>query len=274
MAALDLVWLASSFERAQAEAMVELSTVSHPIAGGWMTFGGAGAFVNKACGLGLAGAVPEDTARLISAFFKSRGVTPQVEVCPFIHPSLQKALDGAGFQLQEREHVLVAELDEEDASSGRPDGAPEGLVVERISSTDGPALESYVHISTSGFVKEGETLPAGFLAASLKAPHLVGYDAYVARLFGQLVGAGGCATRRRLTALFGTSLLPAFRRRGIHQALIAARLERARALGSALATIVSHPGQPNERNAARLGFRLAYARAVYVQPPSGGPVAP
>jgi len=69
-------------------------------------------------------------------------------------------------------------------------------------------------------------------------------------------------------------VLPAFRRRGIHQALIAARLERARALGSALATIVSHPGQPTERNAARLGFRMAYARTVHVQPPSGAPVAP
>jgi len=215
-AAVDVASLASSFERAQAEAMVELSTVARPVADGWMTFGGAGAFVNKACGLGLSGEVPEDTARLISAFFQGRGVTPQVEVCPFVHPSLLKALDGAGFHLRELEHVLVAELEEADASRPRgqppgPEGLPEGLVVERISSTDARAVEAYVHVSASGFVKEGETLPAAFLAASLKAPHLVGYDCYLARLDGQVVGAGGCATRRRLTAPLrdvGASRLP------------------------------------------------------------------
>ena len=66
-------------------------------------------------------------------------------------------------------------------------------------------------------------------------------------------------------SLFGTSVLPAFRRRGIQQALIAARLGRALSLEAELASITSHPGIPTERNAARLGFQLAFARSVLVK---------
>ena len=66
-------------------------------------------------------------------------------------------------------------------------------------------------------------------------------------------------------SLFGASVRPAFRRRGIQQALIAARLDRARSLGAELASVTSHPGIPTERNAARFGFQLAYVRAVLVK---------
>ena len=66
-------------------------------------------------------------------------------------------------------------------------------------------------------------------------------------------------------SLFGASVLPAFRRRGIQQALISARLQTALSLGADLASITSHPGIPTERNAARLGFQLAYVRAVMVK---------
>jgi GNAT superfamily N-acetyltransferase len=66
-------------------------------------------------------------------------------------------------------------------------------------------------------------------------------------------------------SLFGTSVLPAFRRRGIQQALIAARLGRALSLRADLASITSHPGIPTERNAARLGFQLAFVRSVLVK---------
>jgi hypothetical protein len=46
---------------------------------------------------------------------------------------------------------------------------------------------------------------------------------------------------------------------------MAVRLERALALGSDLADITSHPGIPTERNAGRLGFRLAFVRPVLVR---------
>ena len=91
------------------------------------------------------------------------------------------------------------------------------------------------------------------------------HDSFLAWVGGEVAGAGGCGTRAGVTSLFGTSVLARFRRRGIQQALIAVRLERALALGSDLADITSHPGIPTERNAGRLGFRLAYVRPVLVK---------
>jgi GNAT superfamily N-acetyltransferase len=58
---------------------------------------------------------------------------------------------------------------------------------------------------------------------------------------------------------------PAYRRRGIQQALIVARLERGRERGSRQAFIISGPGIPTERNATRLGFGMAYTRVVLVK---------
>jgi GNAT superfamily N-acetyltransferase len=68
-----------------------------------------------------------------------------------------------------------------------------------------------------------------------------------------------------VTSLLGTSVLPRFRRRGIQQALMAVRLERALELGSDLSDITSRPGIPTERNAGRLGFQLAFVRPVLVR---------
>ena len=82
---------------------------------------------------------------------------------------------------------------------------------------------------------------------------------------GQAAGAAGSSYRAGVMSLFGTSVLPAFRRRGIQQALIAARLGRALSLRADLASITSHPGIPTERNAARLGFQLAFVRSVLVK---------
>ena len=83
--------------------MVELADEARPVAGGWLTFGGPGAFVNKACGLGLDGPVTGVVAEEVLSF---RGAEPRVEICPFVHPSLLRVLADAGFELQEFENVL------------------------------------------------------------------------------------------------------------------------------------------------------------------------
>jgi GNAT superfamily N-acetyltransferase len=64
-------------------------------------------------------------------------------------------------------------------------------------------------------------------------------------------------------------VLPEFRRRGIQQALIAARLNYAAARGARLATIGSKPGAGTERNVRRMGFATAYTKPVMVRPGPG-----
>jgi GNAT superfamily N-acetyltransferase len=270
MLAEDTLSLATRLERGQAAAMGELAAEARPVAGGWVTCSGPGAFVNKACGLGLQGSVPSGSVEEVVAFFESQGVEPLVELCPYAHPSLLAALAGAGFQLREFENVLFRPLlAGEDFRRMLPQGWPSGLDVSRVDPTDNSAVEDYVRLSMEGFFSEGRQMSAGFRASALKAPRLPHYDSFVARLDGRAVGAGGCCLREGVVVLFGTSVRPEFQKRGIHQALIATRLGRGAEVGSTGATIVSQPNATTERNATRLGFRLAYPRAILVRPGPG-----
>jgi hypothetical protein len=132
------------------------------------------------------------------------------------------------------------------------DFASLATTLERIDAVDRAAVEASVDVATSGFFADGQPLSEGFWASALRAPRLPQGDSFVARLDGRRVGAGDC--------------------QGVQQALSVARLPRARAPGSTLASIVAHPGVLTERNAARLGFRTAFVRAILVRP--GGRLAP
>jgi ribosomal protein S18 acetylase RimI-like enzyme len=269
----EFIRLASLIERQEARAMVELAAEARPVAGGWMTFGGPGAYVNKACALGLDGPVAASEVDALVDFFGARGVLPRVELCPFADRSLLHALAGRGFGLLEFRNVLFRRLiEDEDPRRLLPGGWPTGLEVERIDPASDAQVDTFVRVSGSGFTAEGEPISAVFSGLGVRAARLPGYDAFLARLDGEVAGAAGCATRDGVTALFGASVLPAFRRRGLQQALLVARLERGRERGSTLATVVASPGLTTERNASRLRFRMAYARAVLEGPGGAAPV--
>ena len=122
----------------------------------------------------------------------------------------------------------------------------------------------------SGFLPEGAPLPEVDLALFRRGAMLPMFDGLVARVGGEVVGGAGSDSSHGITSLFGTSVLPAYRRRGIQQALIQARLLHGRGRGCPLATIQSRPGSATERNAARLGFHVAYTRLVLCRPAGAG----
>lgn len=263
---LDFADIARRFESRQATAMRSLARDAEPLAEGWMAFAGVGSYFNKACGFGQ-GASPTDADldRLVH-FFVSRGVEPKVELSPFVSPKLLARLAERGFVLSELENVLARRLPpDEELRVALPLGGPAGVDLEHVNLADDVAVHEYVKVAGSGFLPEGEPMPEVYFEAGLKATRMPGYDGFVARAGMEVVGAGGCESGGGLTILFGTSVKPAFRRRGIQQALIGARLRRAREQGSDLAIIVSGPGIPTERNAARLGFAMAYTRVVLVK---------
>jgi GNAT superfamily N-acetyltransferase len=102
--------------------------------------------------------------------------------------------------------------------------------------------------------------------------------ALIARVDGVPAGAAMVAIAPdnaavRGAGLFGTSVLPEFRCRGIQQLLMFERLRLARERGAAIATIASIPGIPTERNAARLGFVLSYVEANMIKPGAPAPAS-
>lgn len=263
---MDLRATACRLEAIQAEVVRSLAAESEPVAGGWMAANGPGSYLNKTAGLGFDAEPSDEDVLRIERFFSSRGIEPKVELTPFAPPAFLRRLAERGFVLQEFENTLVLPLTGiEDPRALLPGGWPEGVRIERIDPRDESRVDTFVRTSASGFVPEGEDLPDEFLRTGIRGARTPEHDSFIAYLGGEVAGAGGCGTRAGVTSLFGTSVLPRFRRRGIQQALMVARLERALALGSDLADITSHPGIPTERNAARLGFRLAYVRAVLVK---------
>lgn len=222
--------------------------------------------MNKACGFGLERPLTDAELDGLVAFFAQRGVEPKVELSPFVPQALLAGLAARGFVLREFENVLAQPLSPGDQPlNPLPGGWPAEVTIDRVNPSDEAAVREFIEVSNSGFLPEGAPVPEVFMESGLKALRAPTYDSYVARVGREVVGAGGCESSDGSTALFGTSVKPAYRKRGIQQALIAKRLERAREKGSRLAFIISGPGIPTERNAARLGFHMAYTRAVLVK---------
>ena len=234
-----------------------------PIAGGVMCYDGPKSWANQAMGLGMEGPVSYgDLDRLVD-FYCSRGVEPQIEVCCFADESLVTGLAARGFKLREFENVLARFIKpKENLRACLPHGWPEGLEIIRVDPTDDKQIQNYLEVTMRGFIKEGEPIPETWFKSGKRGIKQPLCDSMLAVIDDQIVGGGGVETAEHCAAIFGASVVPRYRKRGIQAALIVSRLEQARKRGASLACIHSKPGIPTERNAARIGFFMAYCKAI------------
>ena len=84
--------------------------------------------------------------------------------------------------------------------------------------------------------------------------------AWLAQVDGVPAAGAGLNTRNKLALLFADSTLEKYRGRGLHLALIRARLQHAAELGCDLATASTAPGSTSQRNYERAGFRVIYTK--------------
>lgn len=265
----DLATIARLEEERQAVATGEVAREAEPVGGGTMAFDGEGSWANQAAGVGLDGPVSEADLDRLVAFYVERGHEPKIEVASVAHPSLHAGLEVRGFVLREWAHVFVRVLRRDDDFT-RPAGAvPRGLTLERVDVSDGAAAREWVELSMGGFHGPDRPMTEDDLELGLRTARHPRTTCFVARLHGIAAGAAGVEVRGATSALFATSVVSELRRRGIQRALIACRLEHARAQGARIACIQSRPGAATERNAMRLGFFLAYAKAVLGMPGEG-----
>lgn len=238
------------------------------IGGGWAARDIPGTWANSSAGLGLAGPVSAEEIERLVAWYRDVGVEPRVEVCPYAHESLVRELARAGFVVQSFEHALFRELGD-DGAIEPVHAAPPDLEIRVVDPTDRAATQDFAHTVVNGFAtpeKPPREIDVDLAARCAVHPRSVNI---VARLGGRSVGAGSLEIHGHLVALYGLSVLPEHRRRGIQQAMIAARLTLARDRGCTLATITGPPGAGTERNVRRMGFQIAYTRAILVRPGPG-----
>ncbi len=166
----------------------------------------------------------------------------------------------------------------ESVLAARPDevlDAPpvHGLRIRRVEPREAPAWERTV---VDGFGFEGAVADAWNAAAPALArdPRM---HLFLAEVEGVPAGAGGLFVHRGVGGLGPGAVLPAFRGRGVHAALIAERTRSAAALGCDLVAASARLDGPSERNMARMGLRRVWTRHLYRRdlpgPEAGGETA-
>lgn len=249
----------ASLTAAVVRAMPDAGAQLIEIAGGVAAWARAGSPMNKAIGFGFRGPVGGRDVEVIAGVFRSVGEPARLELSTLVDPSILTAFTSRGFALQSFEHVLGLPLQRIEGGTGE-------IVVERVAPAESRdwgevAVEGFLHPDGTGTGEEEfprqalETVMHDFA----RAPAMRGY---VARIDGVAAGAASCHFSDGLAQLCGAATLPAFRRRGVQRALLAARLADARAAGCDLAVVTTAPGSQSQANVQRQGFTLLYARAI------------
>jgi ribosomal protein S18 acetylase RimI-like enzyme len=91
--------------------------------------------------------------------------------------------------------------------------------------------------------------------------------AFVASVEGRLVacGTGLVIPEHGVFALCGAGTLAEFRGRGLQTALLRVRIAAAVGAGCEYAVVVTQGGTTSQRNAERMGFRLAYSKVTVIK---------
>lgn len=243
---------------------------SEDIAGGWMSYGGKGSWMNQAVGLGLNGPVdPTEVDRLIE-FYASRGIEPKIELCPFADATLVSALSDRGFRIREFENVMFRrQKNDEDLRALHAHELPTDLEIVVVDPNDPEQIGAFIDVSTSGFRPLGSPVSPALRHAMRSLATQPRCISLMALVNGHPVAGSGVDVGEKVGCLMGTSVLPEWRKRGIQAALMIHRLEMLRDRDVLLACIHSLPGIPTERNATRLGFAMAYTKAIMVRPAKG-----
>jgi GNAT superfamily N-acetyltransferase len=220
--------------------------------------------MNKVIGVGLDGPIDEGALADIERQLRSRGEPVRVELSTLALPESAAQLTARGYRLLGFENVLVRSL------ATAPTAPVAEVRIERVSTATVNAWRQTTVIAVASSDETGvapDQLSLAEIAAAIEdVLEARDFERYLAFLNGELAGTASLHMHGAVAQLTGSSTLPAQRRRGVQAALIAARLEEARARGADLAVITTAPGSQSQANVMKHGFALAYARAILVLP--------
>jgi ribosomal protein S18 acetylase RimI-like enzyme len=255
-AEIDFCALAAGAGRSDGVASLE-------VAGGRALCSFAGSPLNKVLGLGLGAAVDDADLDAIEAFYDERGIPTQIELCPLAVPGLAARLTKRGYQLQAFENQLARSL--ADVAS-----LPEPQL--RVTRTTPDLDDLWLGIAASGFAApDGPGAPAVWAPPDLldNIRKVMGgfihpdFERLLVWIDGAPAGAANAYVIDGVLGIAGTATLPAFRRRGIQQAVVTHVLRHGAGRAD-VATATTEPGSISQRNFERAGFQVVYTRAIFV----------
>jgi GNAT superfamily N-acetyltransferase len=211
--------------------------------------------VNRGVGMGVSGPVTEAELEQMEAFYAESGLPAEIEVCPLVDPSLVKLLAQREYTLARFYNAYARSL-QLDATF--PVSSPD-IHVRQAEVSERDLWARTVAISES----DNDPI-AIFAQAIFTAPQIT---CFIAEIGGEVAGGAALSIEHNIAAFSFMGTAPAFRRRGVQQALLAARLAFAAAQGCDLALCHTNPGNQSQRNVQRLGFSLLYTKVIMRRTP-------
>jgi GNAT superfamily N-acetyltransferase len=236
----------------------EIGAAEEEICGGHMIFAGLGSPIGRATGVGLDRPFTSDDLDRVEQFYRAHKAPAQVDLCSMHRPEVFELFKERGYAIAELNNVLYRKLD---AQENFPPPPP-GCEIRRSLREEA---------DRAGAIVEGAFFPDGAPEAyqGLVAPfyQMERALAFVASVDGKLVacGTGLVIPEHSVFALCGAGTLAEFRGRGLQTALLLARMAAAVDAGCEYAVVVTNGGTPSQRNAERLGFRVAYSKATVIK---------
>lgn len=178
-------------------------------------------------------------------YYRGRTKVWEATISPFAGVDVVHQVIGMGAKLQQYENVTYRMLEE------LPE-KPEADIREMMSPDE---RELWGKIANQGFfggLENEMTEQLGFIMANM--PNTVRYMAFVD---GEPAGTASSFVSDGCVGFGGGAVLPQFRSKGLHAAMIAHRLNAAPE-DCDLAILEATPGSTSQRNAERLGFRVAF----------------
>jgi ribosomal protein S18 acetylase RimI-like enzyme len=236
----------------------DIGAVEEEICGGHMIFAGLGSPIGRATGAGLDRLFTAEDLDRVETFYRACKAPSQVDLTPMHEPSVFEMFKERRYGIAELNNVLFRKLE---VGEKFPD-PPVGCEIRRS-----PASESDV----TGAIVEGAFFPDGAPEAfqGLITPlyQMENALAFVATIQGKPVacGTGLVIPEHRVFALCGAGTLAEYRGRGLQTALLRARMAAALEAGCEYAVVVTNGGTTSQRNAERLGFRVAYSKVTVIK---------
>jgi ribosomal protein S18 acetylase RimI-like enzyme len=236
----------------------EIAAAEEEICGGHMVFAGLGSPIGRATGAGLDRPFTANDLDRVEQFYRAHNAPSQVDLCPMHGPEVFEVFKERGYAIAELNNVLFRRLE---AGEKFP-APPAGCEIRRSGAEDADAAGAIVE---TAFFPDGAPEPfRGLIAPLYQMERAL---AFVVSVEGRLVacGTGLVIPEHRVFALCGAGTLAQFRGRGLQTALLRARMAAAVEAGCEYAVVVTQGGTTSQRNAERLGFRVAYSKVTVIK---------
>ncbi len=221
-----------------------------PVAGGYALYV-RGTRFDLALGAGTTRALRDDDLAVVEEFYAARAHPARFELDATVLARDGELLRARGYT-EDDETLAVLEAA---AAAGPP---PHGPVTVRTTAN----RRAWAELAVRAFAEGAADVAV--LRRTLQTAAAAAHVLVVASVDGEEAGTGALGIAGDTALLWSGGVLPAFRRRGVHQALLAARLAIAHERGATAAALKTVADSPVERSAAKFGFaRTGLRRRVH-----------